>query len=131
MARICDACRSVVEQDEVLHVMIYVVDPEEGVDQDAKEQAYGDFCDGCVATGAAVASLLKRIEWTLEPKDDVATVLAAEISDALAELSCVSSKEQETASIERLIAAVRADERLKVRDEKADAEPKAESRLDA
>lgn len=69
MARICDACREIIKQDEVLHLFVSVIDPEEDEDQDAKEQAYGDFCDRCVGTGAAVASLLKRLEWTLEPKE--------------------------------------------------------------
>jgi len=68
MARICGSCKRHIEQTEVLEITVRAIDPEEGQDQDNAAQAYEDFCDGCIASGAAIAFLLKQIDWTLEPK---------------------------------------------------------------
>lgn len=71
MARICDECGNQIDQPEFLELTVRVLDPGEGQDQDNAAQGYGDFCDGCVASGKAIANLLKRVSWTLEPKPSV------------------------------------------------------------
>lgn len=68
MARVCDACGKAIEQDSFVELGARVLDPVENENQDAKRQAWGDYCDGCIASGAALADLLQQIDWKLEPK---------------------------------------------------------------
>jgi len=67
MARICESCNKLIEQkdDEYLEVTLRILDSTEGAGEDAKGQAYGDFCDACVSDGSAVRILVKRIDWNL------------------------------------------------------------------
>lgn len=70
MARICDACERLIEQknDEYLELHVRVLDSTEDSDQDSKSDCYADFCDGCIANGAAITYVLTRLDWTLEPR---------------------------------------------------------------
>jgi hypothetical protein len=70
VARMCDGCRRLIEQDkgEAINLHLSVIDCEEDADQDGKTQATGDFCDTCLANGTALRKLLATVEWTLAPK---------------------------------------------------------------
>lgn len=69
MARSCDACRLLITQkdDEYLELSVRVLDATESDTQDPRDSRYCDFCDGCIHSGAALAYLLKAVEWKLEP----------------------------------------------------------------
>lgn len=69
IARICESCELTISTEESLEIMMSVIDPSEGVDQDKKQTVYGDFCETCIASGAAIKKLLTRLDWTLELSD--------------------------------------------------------------
>jgi hypothetical protein len=70
MARICDACRCVIDQanDEYLELQVRVLDTTEDTNQDQRAQAHGDYCDTCVHDGSALKQLLAEVDWTLVPR---------------------------------------------------------------
>ena len=76
MARICDSCKQLIVQkdDEYLEIQVRVLNATEGDSQDSKQQSYGDFCDDCIVSGDALATLLRMADWTLEPKRQAAEV---------------------------------------------------------
>jgi len=65
MARQCDACEKLISQknDEYAELTIRVLDATENEMQDAKVERHGDFCDPCIASGAALAKLLERADY--------------------------------------------------------------------
>lgn len=71
MARTCDGCTRLIEQqdDEYLELQVRVLDATESAEQDEKAQRYGDFCDACIGNGTALSWLLKEVNWNLDRPD--------------------------------------------------------------
>ena len=62
--RRCEGCKEPIAQRQFLEVTLRVLRSEEDQNQDAVEQAYGDYCDECVATGKAVNDLVNDLKYT-------------------------------------------------------------------
>lgn len=61
--RRCKACEKPIEQDLYLEVILRVLKSDGSEGQDAVEQSYGDYCDECVASAAAVEDLLSDLDY--------------------------------------------------------------------
>jgi hypothetical protein len=63
LTRKCESCKQPITKRLYLdvHISVYKTDGPET--QDAVEQTYGDYCDPCVISGAAVTDLLSSLEY--------------------------------------------------------------------
>lgn len=58
MARVCGACKMLIPQRQCLEVSIRVIHTDRNRDQDAIEELDDEYCDRCIATGAALEDLV-------------------------------------------------------------------------
>lgn len=61
-ARVCDACQKQIPQRQYLELSVRVLNPAENEEQDPTEELHGDYCDGCVAAGAAIEDLVGGLQ---------------------------------------------------------------------
>lgn len=61
MMRRCEACNQPIPQRQFVELSIRVLRSEQGESQDPVDQAFGDYCDGCVASGNAVEDLVSGL----------------------------------------------------------------------
>ena len=58
MARTCDACKALIPQKQYVQLAVRVLKSNDSDTQDALEEYEGDYCDGCLASGAALEDLV-------------------------------------------------------------------------
>jgi hypothetical protein len=61
MMRRCEACEKPIPQRQFVELTLRVLRSEQGENQDPVEQTFGDYCDGCVASGKAVEDLVSGL----------------------------------------------------------------------
>lgn len=61
LTRKCGACGAMIEKKNCLEVGLRVLKTDGAEEQDPIEQAYDDYCDGCVLDGCAVTDLLQSL----------------------------------------------------------------------
>lgn len=62
LTRKCGACEQAIAQDHHLELQVRVIRTEGPESQDETEQAYDDYCDGCIKSGDAIKDLLTGLE---------------------------------------------------------------------
>jgi hypothetical protein len=61
LTRKCAACGEMVRRAQYIELIVRVLTTSGSEDQNPIEQAYDDYCDGCVLDGSAVADLLRAL----------------------------------------------------------------------
>lgn len=61
--RRCGACHEPIAQKRNLEVTLCLYETDGPEVQDHLEQAYDDYCDGCVLSGAAIHDLLRSMKY--------------------------------------------------------------------
>ena len=54
LTRSCDGCGQTIEQEQHIEVTARVLKTHGTEEQDTAHSNYGDFCDGCIASGDAL-----------------------------------------------------------------------------
>lgn len=55
--RKCEGCSQPIPQRQFIQLTMRALQSDEGDEQDNIEQVYGDYCDGCLASGKAIEDL--------------------------------------------------------------------------
>lgn len=59
LSHTCDSCGALIGHGRFLQMSLRLLRTEQGENQDALEEMYGDYCPACVLKGKAVDDLLK------------------------------------------------------------------------
>lgn len=57
----CDVCGKLIPQKLLLELACRVLNSDENPEQQAVEEIYGQYCDGCIASGTAIEDLVAQL----------------------------------------------------------------------
>lgn len=60
--RRCEVCKKPIEKNKFLQVSIRLMDSTLNDEQDTNDEQYGDYCQSCVHSGAAIADLISGLK---------------------------------------------------------------------
>lgn len=62
ITRTCDACDKVIQRETFVELSLRVLKTSGSTSQDEIEQVYGDYCDACLGSGAAMLDAFSVFE---------------------------------------------------------------------